>query len=287
MKVMFYYKSIGGIEMNTTLAQNIARYRKHRGLTQEELAQKLNFSFQAVSKWETGQSQPDASILPDLAHHLGADLNALFGYAYDAKKLTIYEEEYRQESYYWGVAPSPLCYRVLEVLPPTRPLRLLDVGCGEGRNAVFFARNGYSVTGLDIAESGIEKTKRLAGFHNTYVNTIKADLNDFRLETEFDVIFSCGVMHYMSPEYRGEILENYQDHTSPGGLNAFNVFVKKPFIAPSPENEPVSYVWKSGELFTYYTDWLLRDAGETIFNCDSSGIPHKHCMDHMLAERIV
>jgi tellurite methyltransferase len=269
------------------LAQNIAKYRKLRKLTQEELAQKLNISFQAVSKWETGQSQPDASILPELARYLDADLNALFGYSYDIRKLTIYEEEYRQESYYWGVIPSQLCYRVLEMQPPVKPVRLLDVGCGEGRNAVFFAKNGYCVTGVDITDSGIEKTKRLADLHRVSVNTVKADLHDFRLETDFDIIFSSGVMHYMNPESRREIIENYQEHTSEGGLNVFNVFIRKPFIAPAPENEPVSYAWKSGEMFTYYTDWLLREAGETIFDCDSSGIPHRHCMDHMIAERIV
>lgn len=273
--------------MTGILAQNIAKYRKLRKLTQDELAQKLNISFQAVSKWETGQSQPDISILPELARYLGTDLNALFGYAYDTKKITIYEEEYRQASYYWGVVPSKACYRVLELMPPVRAIRLLDVGCGEGRDAVFFAKNGYVVTGFDISGSGIEKTKRLAGLHNVCVNTIRADINDFRLEDEFDVIYSSGVMHYINPGFRREIIENYQSHTSPGGLNVFNVFIAKPFIAPAPEREPVSHAWKSGELFTYYTDWLLHDAGETVFDCDSSGIPHRHCIDHMISEKIV
>ena len=39
--------------------------------------------------------------------------------------------------------------------PPEQPLKLLDIGCGEGRNAVFFARNGYNVTAFDISEKGI------------------------------------------------------------------------------------------------------------------------------------
>ena len=58
-------------------------------------------------------------------------------------------------------------------------------------------------------------------------------------------------------------------------------------IAPPPEDEPVSFFWKSGEMFTYYTDWLLHEAGEMIFDCDSSGIPHRHCIDHMIAEKVV
>jgi tellurite methyltransferase len=276
----------GGFNMNIALSQNIAKYRKLKKFTQEELAQKLGISFQAVSKWETGQSLPDVSLLPELAYYLDTDINALLGYAHDIRKISIYEEEYRQDAYYWGVVPSKTCYRILELMPPVRPIRLLDVCCGEGRDAVFFAKNGYSVTAFDISESGIEKTKRLADRHSVTVNAFTADLNDFRLDTEFDIIYSTGAFHYIRPEFRDEIVENFKSHTSTSGLNVFNVFVNKPFIAPPPENEPVSIFWKSGVLFTYYTDWLLHEAAEMIFDCDSSGIPHQHCINHMIAERL-
>ncbi len=52
-----------------------------------------------------------------------------------------YDERYNRPGYYWGRNPSASCYRILQLLPPDRPLTLLDIGCGEGRNAVFFARN--------------------------------------------------------------------------------------------------------------------------------------------------
>ena len=60
-----------------------------------------------------------------------------------------YDTRYEQEDYYWGVKPSDSCFKVLDFIPPDRPLTLLDVGCGEGRNAVFFASKGYTVTAFD------------------------------------------------------------------------------------------------------------------------------------------
>ena len=55
----------------------IARKRKERGLTQEKLAEKLGITDRAVSKWETGRSLPDASIMLELGGILGVTVNDL------------------------------------------------------------------------------------------------------------------------------------------------------------------------------------------------------------------
>jgi tellurite methyltransferase len=60
------------------LNQNIAYYRKLRGYTQEQLAERLGVTGQSVSKWENEITNPDISVLPDLAKALGVDINALF-----------------------------------------------------------------------------------------------------------------------------------------------------------------------------------------------------------------
>lgn len=52
---------------NIVLAANIQKYRKKSSLTQEELAQELGVTFQAVSKWENAKSAPDILLLPIMA----------------------------------------------------------------------------------------------------------------------------------------------------------------------------------------------------------------------------
>ena len=47
----------------------------------------------------------------------------------------------------------------MKLKPPTKPLKVLDIGCGEGKDAVFLARNGYAVSALDATDKGIEKGK--------------------------------------------------------------------------------------------------------------------------------
>lgn len=57
--------------MNTNkVGEQIAHLRKEKGLTQSELGERIGVSFQAVSKWERGETLPDTSILPDLARVL-------------------------------------------------------------------------------------------------------------------------------------------------------------------------------------------------------------------------
>ena len=65
--------------MENTLGKRIAIHRKRLGLTQEQLADKLGITAQAVSKWENDQSCPDISVLPLLADIFGISTDELLG----------------------------------------------------------------------------------------------------------------------------------------------------------------------------------------------------------------
>ena len=286
--LLSYNKSIRSLRkefgaMDNTVGKNIYMLRKQHGLTQEELARRINVSFQAISKWETGNSTPDISILPLLANIFHCNIDSLLGYPAEQQKIMDYEERYKANGYYWGNQPSNMCYEVMKISPPNKPLRLLDIACGEGKNAVFFARNGYTVTAFDAVALGLDKARKLADQVGVEVNFFQANMLDFRLNHEFDIIFCSGALHYIPQALRAEILENYQNHTSEGGLHALNVFVRKPFVKSPSDGKEGRYKWVSGELFTYYADWLIASCDEHIFDCMSGGVPHQHCMDTMYA----
>lgn len=87
-----------------------------------------------------------------------------------------------------------------------------------------------------------------------------------------------------------EFTTSLKEHTAVGGIHAINVFVDKPFIGKAPDSEKKESEkgnWKSGELFTCYHDWLFHKNEEVIFDCNSGEIPHQHCMDILIAEKIV
>lgn len=71
--------------MEETIGQRISFHRKRLGMTQEQLAEKLNVTAQAVSKWENNQSCPDISVLPQLAQIFGVSTDSLLGHQAEEK----------------------------------------------------------------------------------------------------------------------------------------------------------------------------------------------------------
>ncbi len=196
-----------------------------------------------------------------------------------------YDQKYAGEEFYWGKKPSSMCDRVVEMIKPSADshLRLLDLGCGEGRDIVYFAQRGFEVIGLDLSLPGLEKARRYAEEVGVHVETIHADVVDYEVEGTYDVIFSTGTLQCLPPEVRQQRFENYKACTSPEGINVLSVFVEKPFIPSAPDAEATTYSYKSGELMGYYWDWEILYCAEDIFDCMSSGVPHKHAISRIVA----
>ena len=198
---------------------------------------------------------------------------------------TNYEKWYETDDYYWGTEPAKLCYELLDLMPPTKNVKVLDIGCGEGKDAVFMAKHGYDVYAFDITENGIAKTRRMAKENNVEINAFVADINDFKIDQKFDIIYSTGTIQYLDDDKIDSFFRKVQDMTNDNGINWFNVFVDKPFIPLPPDWDVNEKMWPTAKLFTYYPDWKFERIEERIFECHSSGVPHLHCMDVLVARK--
>lgn len=101
----------GEMDMETSVPLNlqIARLRREKGTTQEELARYLGVTYQAVSKWETSASYPDITMLPNIAEYFQTTVDAVLGC--EAKPCVANEGLY------------PAVRGALEGLPPDRLYR--------------------------------------------------------------------------------------------------------------------------------------------------------------------
>ncbi len=95
---------------------------------------------------------------------------------------------YSTGNYIFGKEPSAFLKEQVHLLPVGRAL---DIAMGEGRNAVFMAKKGFRVDGVDISEVALRKSKRLAREQGTSITTINADLNNYQIRPEsYDVILN-------------------------------------------------------------------------------------------------
>ncbi|MCC3357056.1 class I SAM-dependent methyltransferase [Bacillus sp. REN16] len=88
------------------------------------------------------------------------------------------------------------------------PKRVLELGCGPGRNAIYMAKKGCKVDALDIAENAIAWGKERADEEEVAINFHCKSLFDFEYEQHsYDFIYDCGLFHHLAPHRRLTYIE--------------------------------------------------------------------------------
>ena len=98
----------------------------------------------------------------------------------------LWNERYRTPRLVWTAEPNRFLRELGERLAPGRAL---DLACGEGRNAIWLARQGWTITGVDFAQVGLEKARRHAEEHDVAVEWIEADVRTWQAPSAaFDLV---------------------------------------------------------------------------------------------------
>ncbi len=92
-----------------------------------------------------------------------------------------WDKLYSSRNYIFGKEPARFIEEHIDLLPPGRGL---DLAMGEGRNAVYLAKKGFQVDGVDISEVALKKAKRLARENRVSIHTLSADLASYLINPE-------------------------------------------------------------------------------------------------------
>lgn len=110
---------------------------------------------------------------------------------------------------------------------------VLDIGCGTGEHALFFAGEGYDVWGIDSAPLAIQKAKEKAAIRGLHVHFLIQNALDLsRLNRKFDTVTDSGFFHTLSDEDRPVFVDNLAAVLFPAG---------KYFMLCFSELEPAGY----------------------------------------------
>lgn len=150
----------------------------------------------------------------------------------------FWNERYAASEYIYGITPNLFLQEQLEKLQPGSILLPAD---GEGRNAVYAAKNGWKVTAFDISEEGMKKATKLASKNEVAVDFQVQNAVEFESAEKFDVIA------FSYAHFPAEIRKNANQHLlkflKPGGTVIFEAFAKSQLGRTSggPKKEAMLY----------------------------------------------
>jgi tellurite methyltransferase len=184
------------------------------------------------------------------------------------------------ERYVFGTVPSDFALEVARLIRPGD--YVLDLGCGEGRDSVFFASLGAVVTGLDVSAEGLAKARRLARARGARVRWWQGSVTGPLPPGSFDLIFSCGSIHYVPRAERGGLFARLKAATRPGGRQAHLVFTSD--LVHEEKGEIVEY-FDAGELHEAFADWQTLTRGAYVISCAQDGTVHGHAVEELVSAR--
>ena len=149
---------------------------------------------------------------------------------------------------------NPVHSEVLEATESLSPGKALDLGCGQGRNALFLAQHGFEVTAVDQNELALEILQSIVEQEDLEMTVGLYDINSANLKQSYDLIVSTVVLMFLQADRIPAIIRNMQDQTNPGG---YNLIVCAMDTEDYPCQVPFSFTFKEGELADYYKDWEL------------------------------
>jgi SAM-dependent methyltransferase len=125
-----------------------------------------------------------------------------------------WDERYAGTGLVWTAEPNRFVVAELQHLAPGRAL---DVGAGEGRNAVWLAASGWHVTAVDFSAVGLDKGRRLAEDRGVAVDWVRADVRDYQPEPGSFQLVLVAYLQLREAELDG-VLRRTAAALAPGGV---------------------------------------------------------------------
>jgi cyclopropane fatty-acyl-phospholipid synthase-like methyltransferase len=104
---------------------------------------------------------------------------------------------------------------------------VLELGCGHGRNAIYFAEKGCKVDAVDSSQKALKWAKEKAKEKNVEVNFIEKNIFELNItEGKYDLVYDSGCFHHIAPHRRMNYLDLVKKALKPNGLFAITCFIE-------------------------------------------------------------
>lgn len=163
--------------------------------------------------------------------------------------MVDWDEIFSRPGYRFGTDPTPLLVEEAARLKPGQ--RALCVAEGEGRNAVWLARQGLEVTAFDLSDVALEKARALAAREGVEVDFRQGDITSWDWQAQRYDVVTAALIQFVGPTLRDAIFRGMIAAATPGGLILLHGF--------STDQMRLGGSAGPGVAENLYTEALLRD----------------------------
>ena len=156
-----------------------------------------------------------------------------------------------------------------------KKLQILDIGCGNGRNSVYLAKQGHIVNGIDVSPSAIKLANQNAKRNKLKINNKVGSVFNLPYKiNSFDLLLDSGCLHHLRKSEWGNYLKNILRVLKPGGYLLLYCFGDKYVNVHGFRNRPAKRNWLTikGHHYHFFTDKEIKEffnkKFEIIYNYD-------------------
>jgi 2-polyprenyl-3-methyl-5-hydroxy-6-metoxy-1,4-benzoquinol methylase len=172
---------------------------------------------------------------------------------------------YNTEEFVYGTAPNDFLRETARYIP--KGGEVLCLAEGEGRNAVFLAKQGYNVTAVDASAVGLQKAQKLAESNQVSIKTVVADLNDFEIEPQrWDGIVS--IFCHLAEPLRSKVYHNAVKGLARNGVLIMEAYTPRQLKHKTGGPPVVELLYEPEEIKTLLTglDFIIyREVEREIY----------------------
>jgi len=184
-----------------------------------------------------------------------------------------WNERFKRKEFALGKEPNPFLKKNIHLLPKGKAL---DIASGEGRNAVFLARQGFEVDAVDISGKGLKKAQKLAREQRVKIKTFLVDLDQYQIEKErYDLIAN---FYYL----KRRLIPRIKKGIKKGGRVIFETYLLEHRTLGTGGPKQAKYFLNPNELLRLFKNFRILFYREGIFK--EGG--RKKAVASLIAEKI-
>ena len=165
-----------------------------------------------------------------------------------------FNQKYKDNPNVFGTRPMPVLEKALEYISGGTAL---DLGVGNGRNALYLLSKNFDVTGVDMSEEGIELLRKRVP-EGSKLKLVVSSVLDFETDKKFDLVCAIGLLHFLNIEDINKLIIKMKELTKDDGINVI--------AARMTQNlrQDLLLVFKPNELKNFYMegDWEIKEYQE-------------------------